>query len=85
MICGEKLVSKSEYDEIIKKQKQFENKKICPKCSKEWNSDDNFCIDCGEKLILGLEYEKMLKKIPNSQRQTKIEKNGFKTCPIVKK
>lgn len=65
--CGEKLISKSEYGTIFKRQKQQEEKelkeqKLCPICLKEGNPEDKFCMFCGEKLISKWEYEYLKKR-----------------------
>jgi RNA polymerase subunit RPABC4/transcription elongation factor Spt4 len=65
--CGEKLITPTEYENLIEKQKQKEieslkNKKYCPICSEERNHEDIFCNYCGERLISGLDYDYIIKK-----------------------
>ena len=76
--CGDKLISKSEYEEIIKKEKQqkeieLKNQKICPFCLNDEN-DGNFCILCGGKLISKWDYENLIKKLRIGDKQQFAEK-----------
>lgn len=72
--CGDKLISKSEYEEIIKKEKQqkeieLKNQKICPFCLNNEYNDGNFCILCGGKLISKWDYENLIKKLGIGDKQ----------------